>query len=257
MKSKYLPFEILYEDRDLIVIDKPAGLLTTNTRLVGRAAREAQPTAENFLNAYVRKGQLRSSKRVYLVHRLDRETSGVMMFVKDERLADAIRDRWNELTEKTYVATVEGALDADEGVFESYLQEDADGYRVRSVAKGGKLARTEWRKISMRRDKSVSPPVGAEDFSLRRDKSVSPPNEGAPQRGRGTLASPQQKTTTVEVALKSGRKNQIRVHFSEAGHPVVGDVKYGAKKADRLYLRSVKLVFTHPFTGKRLEFAAP
>ena len=241
MRNKFLPFEILYEDRDIIVIDKPAGLLTTNTRLIGRAAREAQPTAENFLNAYVRKGQARSSKHVSLVHRLDRETSGVMLFAKDERLADAIRDRWNELTEKTYVATVEGMIEADEGVFESYLQEDADGYRVRSVAKGGKLARTEWRKIF-----------------LRRDRSVSPPNEGSPQRGRGTLASSEQKTTTtVEVALKSGRKNQIRVHFSEAGHPVVGDVKYGGKKADRLYLRSVKLVFTHPFTHKRLEFAAP
>ena len=240
MRNKFLPFEIVYEDRDIIVIDKPAGLLTTNTRLVGRTAREAQPTAENFLNAYVRKGQLRSSKRVYLVHRLDRETSGVMMFAKDERLADAIRDRWNELTEKTYVATVEGVLEADEGVFESRLQEDADGYRVRSVAKGGKPARTEWRKISP-----------------RRDRSVSPPSEGAPQRGRGTPASPERKTTTVEVALKSGRKNQIRVHFSEAGHPVVGDVKYGGKKADRLYLRSVKLVFTHPFTDRRLEFAAP
>lgn len=215
MKSKFLPFEILYEDHELIVIDKPEGLLTTNTRLVGRAAREAQPTAENFLNAYVRKGQLKSRKSVYLVHRLDRETSGVMMFVKNERLSEAIRERWNELTEKTYVATVEGEIAEESGVFESLLKEDADGYRVRSVAKGGKLARTEWKKLSS-------------------------------QNGR----------TVVEVALKSGRKNQIRVHFSEAGHPVVGDVKYGAKKADKLYLRSVKLVFTHPFTHRKLEFAA-
>lgn len=216
MKSKFLPFEILYEDHELIVIDKPEGLLTVNTRLSGRAAREAQPTAENFLNSYVRKGQAKSSKRVYLVHRLDRETSGVMMFVKNERLSEAIRDRWNELTEKTYLATVEGDLSESSGVFESFLQEDADGYRVRSVPKGGKFSRTEWKKLSS-------------------------------QNGR----------TLVEVALKSGRKNQIRVHFSEAGHPVVGDVKYGAKKADKLYLRSVKLVFTHPFTHRKLEFAAP
>lgn len=216
MKSKFLPFEIVYEDAELIVIDKPEGLLTTNTRLVGRAAREAQPTAENFLNAYVRKGQLKSRKSVYLVHRLDRETSGVMMFVKNERLSEAIRERWNELTEKTYVATVEGEIAEASGAFESMLKEDADGYRVRSVAQGGKLARTEWKKLSS-------------------------------SNGR----------TVVEVALKSGRKNQIRVHFSEAGHPVVGDVKYGAKKADKLYLRSVKLVFTHPFTHRKLEFSAP
>lgn len=217
MKSKFLPFEILYEDRDLIVIDKPAGLLTTHTKLVGRAAREAQTTAENYLNDYVRKGQRRSSKRVWLVHRLDRETSGVMMFVKDERLADAIRDRWNELTEKTYRARVEGVLAEERGVFESYLRDDPKTLKVSSVSdpKLGKLARTEWTRLAV-------------------------------ERG----------TTLVEVALKSGRKNQIRVHFSEAGHPVVGDVKYGAKKADRLHLRSVRLVFTHPVTGKRFTFAA-
>ena len=228
MKSKFLPFEIIYEDRDVIVIDKPAGLLTTHTHLAGRAAREAQLTAENLLTDYVRKGQRRSAKRVWLVHRLDRETSGVMMFAKDERLADEIRARWNELTEKTYRACVEGTLADDSGVFESWLREDADGYRVRSVPKGdgrlappaqgkgaaggqrAKFARTEWKKIS---------------------------SDG--------------KTTLVEVALKSGRKNQIRVHFSEAGHPVVGDVKYGAKKADRLRLRAIRLVFIHPRTGRR------
>ena len=81
----------------------------------------------------MRKGQARSSKRVYLVHRLDRETSGVMMFMKDERLAEAVRDRWNELTEKIYLARVEGRLSETRGVFESWLLEDADGYRVRSV----------------------------------------------------------------------------------------------------------------------------
>lgn len=217
MRSKFLPFEILYEDRDLIVIDKPAGLLTTHTKLVGRVARESQATAENYLNDYVRKGQRRSAKRVWLVHRLDRETSGVMMFAKDERLADAIRDRWNELTEKTYRARVEGVLAEEKGVFESYLRDDPKTLKVSSVRdpKLGKLARTEWTRLSVARG-----------------------------------------TTLVEVALKSGRKNQIRVHFSEAGHPVVGDVKYGAKKADRLHLRSVRLVFTHPVTGKKFDFAA-
>lgn len=216
MFSRFLPFEILYEDRDLIVIDKPAGLLTTHTKLVGRVARESQATAENFLNDYVRKGQRRSAKRVWLVHRLDRETSGVMMFAKSERLADAIRDRWNELTEKTYRARVEGVLAEETGVFASYLRDDPKTLKVSSVKdpKLGKLARTEWRRLSVARG-----------------------------------------TTLVEVALKSGRKNQIRVHFSEAGHPVVGDVKYGAKKADRLHLRAVRLVFTHPLTGQTFTWA--
>ena len=212
MRCKFLPFEILHEDRDVIVIDKPAGLLTTHTHLAGRAARESQPTAENFLNSYVRKGQAKSRKRVWLVHRLDRETSGVMMFAKDGRIADALRERWGELTEKTYLARVEGEIAEEQGVFESYLAEDADGYKVRSVAKGARFARTEWRRLAV--------------------------SNG---------------TTLVEVKLKTGRKNQIRVHFSEAGHPVVGDVKYGGHKARRLFLHSLRLKFAHPFTGKTLE----
>ena len=218
MRTKFLPFEVLFEDRDVIVIDKPAGLLATHTHLAGRAARESQATAENFLNAYVRKGQAKSRKRVWLVHRLDRDTSGVMMFAKDERIAAAFRERWGELTEKTYLARVEGELAEAEGAFESYLVEDADGYRVRSVAKPGdprtaKFARTEWKRLSA-------------------------------ERG----------TTLVEVKLKTGRKNQIRVHFSEAGHPVVGDVKYGGHKARRMSLHSLRLKFTHPLTGKTFEF---
>lgn len=216
MKKQRLPFEILYEDKDVIVIDKPAGLLTTHTKLYGRAARESQSTAENYLNNYVRKGQIKSRNRVWLVHRLDRETSGVMIFAKREEVAEYFRSDWNNITEKTYLARVEGRLDADEGVFDTFLKEDDDGYKVRSVSenvKGSKRAITEWRLIS-----------SAKAVSL------------------------------VEVKLKSGRKNQIRVHFSEADHPVVGDVKYGAKKASRLFLHSSSIAFIHPFTSKRMEF---
>ena len=218
MKSR-LPFPILYEDRDVIVIEKPAGMLTTKTR-----AKESN-TAEEWLNDYVRKGQAKSRLHVWLVHRLDRETSGVMMFAKNEAVAETFRANWNELTEKTYLARVEGEMAEERGVFESWLREDEDGYKVRSVAgpeqnrragkSGAKLARTEWKKLSVA--------------------------EG---------------TTLVEVTLKSGRKNQIRVHFSEAGHPVVGDVKYGGPKASRLYLHSAKLKFKHPHSGKWLEFTS-
>ena len=216
--KRRLPFPILYEDRDVIVIDKPAGLLTTHTR-----AKETN-TAEEILNDYVRKGQRKCRNHVWLVHRLDRETSGVMMFAKSEAVAEWFRAKWNELTEKTYVARVEGVLTDELGVFESWLQEDADGYKVRSVpqpskapksAKPAKLARTEWRKLSV--------------------------EDG---------------TTLVEVTLKSGRKNQIRVHFSEAGHPVVGDEKYGGQRASRLYLHSAKLRFRHPHTGEWMAFEA-
>ena len=205
----------------MIVIDKPAGMLTTHTKVVGRAAREAQLTAENVLNDYVRKGQLKSRNRVWLVHRLDRETSGVMMFAKSEAVAEYFRSNWNELTEKTYVAKVQGEIKEAQGVYESYLQEDADGYRVRSVKSGGRLARTEWKLLSL----------------------------GTKRQALGT--------SLVEVSLKSGRKNQIRVHFSEAGHPVIGDVKYGGPKSDRLYLHALRLRFKHPHTSKWLEFSSP
>ena len=198
-----LPFPILYEDRDLIVIDKPAGLLTTHTR-----AKETN-TAEEWLNDYVRKGQRRSRLHVWLVHRLDRETSGLLMFAKSEAVADYFRSDWNSLTEKTYVARVEGELSEESGVFESYLRDDERTMKVHSVAdpKNGKLAITEWRKLSS-------------------------------ERG----------TTLVEVRLKTGRKNQIRVQFSEAGHPIVGDVKYGARPARSFCLRAVRLKFLHPHT---------
>ena len=211
MKNR-LPFPILYEDRDVIVVDKPAGLLTTHTR-----AKEAN-TVEAWLNDYVRKGQRRSRQHVWLVHRLDRETSGVIMFAKTREVAEWFRADWNSLTEKTYLARVEGMLAEESGVFESYLRDDERTMKVSSVSDSrlGKFARTEWRRIS---------------------------TEGG--------------ATLVEVSLKSGRKNQIRVHFSEAGHPVVGDVKYGARPAARMCLRSVRLKFRHPHTGKWVEVMAP
>lgn len=216
MKMKnFLPFDILFEDKDLLVINKPAGLLTTHTKVVGRFARETQPTAENFLNDYIRKGQKKSSKRVYLVHRLDRETSGVMMFAKNEGVMTYFRDNWNSITEKIYLARVEGELQESDGVFESYLRDDPKTMKVKSVANPafGKFARTEWKKLSV---------------------------DGG--------------TTLVEVKLKSGRKNQIRVHFSEAGHPIVGDYKYGGRKASRLYLHARTLSFIHPTSRKPLTF---
>ena len=231
MKKKHrLPFPILFEDDDVIVIDKPVGLLTTHTKLAGRAARASQLTAENILNDYVRKGQLKSRKRVWLVHRLDRDTSGVMMFAKSEAVAEKFRADWANLTEKTYLARVEGIIAEESGVFESHLLEDPDGYRVRSIKvnlgsisqssnpsiRQPRYARTEWRRLSVKSG-----------------------------------------TTLVEVKLKTGRKNQIRVHFSEAGHPVVGDVKYGGKRADRLHLHAKSLRFRHPRTGEWLEFSSP
>ncbi len=207
---------ILHEDEDVIVIVKPVGLLVQET------LRGGGHTVEEVLSDYVRKGQAKSRRRVYLVHRLDRDTGGVMMVAKSEEVQTHFREHWNELTEKTYLARVEGRMPEDGGVVESFLAEDADGYRVRSVndPKRGKHARTEWEKVSE------------------------------------TAA-----TTLVRVALKTGRKNQIRVHFAEAGHPVVGDAKYGSaagrgrgQRKAGLCLYAWRLAFIHPRTGKKLFF---
>ena len=238
MKKKHrLPFPILFEDDDVIVIEKPAGLLTTHTKLVGRAARESQLTAENVLNDYVRKGQAKSRKRVWLVHRLDRETSGVMMFAKSEEVAEKFRADWGNLTEKTYLARVAGVLPEESGVFESYLQEDADGYRVRSVRVGVGSGR-----------------VGSGEIKQFKQSNNQPIPRFA--RTEWKKLSVKDGTTLVEVKLKTGRKNQIRVHFSEAGHPVIGDEKYGGERASRLYLHAQTLRFQHPRTGEWLEFTA-
>ena len=106
--KRRLPFEILHEDRDVIVVDKPCGLLTTHTKVAGRIARETQPTVENFLNVHLRKGQAKSRLRVWLVHRLDRETSGVMMFAKSEEVAEKFQaiasDKTGDLKEVAAVA---------------------------------------------------------------------------------------------------------------------------------------------------------
>ena len=207
---------ILHEDADLIVLEKSAGVLTQETyrRVGGQGVRGGEYCVENALTDWVRKGQARSSRRVYLVHRLDRETSGVMMVAKTPEAQDYFRSRWGDVTEKTYLARVEGGMGAESGVFESLLVEEAD-MRVHSTrdASRGRLARTEWRVV--------------------RD-------------GPRPL---------VEVALKTGRKNQIRVHFAEAGHPVVGDAKYGRAQARaRLCLHAWRLKFIHPRTRKALEF---
>jgi len=204
---------ILHEDADVIVVEKAAGLLAQATR------GGDEPSVESVLTDYVRKGQWKSSKRVYLVHRLDRGTSGVMMVVKNEAAQEWFRSHWNEVTTKIYLARVVGKLESESGVFESYLRED-ENYFVRSVKneKFGKFARTEW-------------------------KVVNTDSDG---------------TTLVEVTLKSGRKNQIRVHFSEAGHPLVGDSKYGrSPRSEQLCLHAWKLTFEHPHTHETLSFEAP
>lgn len=199
--------QILYEDRDLLVVDKINGLLTIGTE------GERQKTAYFLLTDYVKKGNPRSKNRIFIVHRLDKDTSGLLVFAKNEMAKRYLQDNWTEFSKK-YVAVIHGKLSEKEGEIKSYLVENS-AYRVYSVKdpEKGKLAITHYKVLRESRN-----------FSL------------------------------VEINLQTGRKNQIRVHFSEMGHGVLGDKMYGEKGAKRLALHSFSLSIIHPFTKKEMTF---
>jgi RluA family pseudouridine synthase len=209
--NKHLPknLKILYEDRDLLVVYKPAGLLSVAT------ATNKTRTAYYFLTDYVRKGCPKSRNRLFTVHRLDQWTSGVLVFAKSEEIKLRLQAQWKE-TEKKYLAVVHGRLHQKKGVISSFLAENKAFvvYSTHDPAKG-KLSRTAYKVLKE-----------TARFSL------------------------------LEITLLTGRKNQIRVHLADKGHPVVGDRKYG-KAADefrRLALHSKSISFKHPATGRRLTF---
>tara|TARA_R110000868_G_scaffold1211_2_gene9305 strand:+ start:24780 stop:25484 length:705 start_codon:yes stop_codon:yes gene_type:complete len=200
---------ILFEDYDIIVIEKIHGLLTVGND------KESDNTVTSLLNNYVRKGNPKSRNRVFIIHRLDRDTSGILVFGKNEQSKRYLQDNWKEAT-KTYYTVVQGVLENKTGIISSYLTENSI-HRVYSVDEdgGGKLSKTEY-KVLKESDK----------YSL------------------------------LEINLLTGRKNQIRVHFSEVGHPVVGDKMYGEKEKGikRLSLHAASLSFIHPVTKERMTF---
>jgi len=201
--------EILYEDKDILVVNKPAGLLTVRT------ASDKTRTAYYILTDYVRKGCLKSRKRIFTVHRLDQWTSGVLVFAKSEEIKLRLQAQWKE-TEKKYLVVVYGRLAQKEGIITSYLAENKAFvvYSTPDPAKG-RLSHTAYKVL-----KETS------RFSL------------------------------LEITLLTGRKNQIRVHLADKGHPVVGDRKYG-KTADghkRMTLHSKSISFKHPTSSEQMTF---
>ena len=201
---------ILYEDDDLIVVDKAAGLLTVPSPVV------LYETAESFLNTYA--GAAPGEMRIHHVHRLDRGTSGVLVFAKGEY----VRDRLQELfavhdVERLYVAVVPGKPRPPAGTMRSFLAEGHD-LRVRTVAGAeyGKEAITRYRTIASGRRYAM-----------------------------------------LELALETGRRHQVRVQLAEAGYPVLGDATYargGEDPLGRLALHAKHLAFAHPRTGRRMAF---
>jgi len=211
VSNKFHPkgLEIIYEDRDIIVVNKANGLLSISTE------KEKRNTAHFLLNEYVKKGNIKSRDRVYIVHRLDRDTSGILVFAKTEKAKFFLQENWADFRKK-YVAVVYGNLQEKEGIIESYLAENKT-YRVFSTKNKtkGRYAKTGY-KVLKETDK----------YSL------------------------------LEIDLFTGRKNQIRVHLSDKGHPVAGDKIYGEtnKAIKRLTLHSFSLTLTHPHTKKEICF---
>ena len=199
---------ILFEDADLLVIDKPPGLLSIATD------DERELTAYHILTEYVQR--FNPKNRIFVVHRLDKETSGVMMFAKKETVQQALQNDWKDtVLERSYVTVVEGFVKSAEGTLKSWLKESKTRTVYVTRPGDGLLAITHYKVLQAERD-----------FSL------------------------------LEVNLETWRKNQIRVHMQNMGHSVIGDKRYGSKKdpLGRLGLHARVLSFKHPVTGEVLRY---
>lgn len=209
-KKKIIPgnVHILYEDPHIIVIEKPEGLLSVAT------AFEKGETAHAILKAAFR------PRRVHVVHRLDQDTSGVMIFALTEEARDELKKTFEKhAIERAYSAIVEGILKPAKGTWQSYLYEDG-AYVVHPT---------------------------------------NDPDKGELAITHFEVVNTSKRHSWIDVRLETGKKNQIRVHCQIAGHPVVGDKKYGAKAnpVKRLCLHARLLAFSHPITKKEMRFESP
>ena len=223
IELRHPKLRIIYEDDALIIVEKKNGLLT-----VPYNPKSSEMTAYSILKEYVKKESKRNT--VHVVHRLDRETSGVLVFAKSPELQEYMRTYWRQLvTKRTYVALVEGVFEQKEGTITTWLTEDPHTGMVYSSPKddGGQKAVTHYKVLK-------STIMGEGDQQLP--------------------------VSLVELNLETGRTNQIRVHMQSVGHPVIGDRKYGHgneySPVDRLCLHAKVLEFIHPMTEKKVRFEA-
>ena len=203
---------IIYEDDDIIVINKPSGLLSI------ASDNEKNSTAYRMLSDYVQ--QKDKHNRIFVVHRLDEDTSGVLMVAKNVKIQQALQNNWNDIVKKRgYYAIVEGVMEKKSDTIKSYLKKNSQNLMYSSKKAGdGQLAITHYKVIK-----------GNDKYTL------------------------------LDVNIDTGRKNQIRVHLGEKGHHIIGDDKYGepANPLKRLGLHAYELDLIHPFTGKLVKFTAP
>ncbi len=203
--------KIVYEDKDLVVIEKNEGILSM-------ASSPKQYCVKTVLDAYFEKRHFKCTAHV--VHRLDRETSGLMMYAKNVETARLLEDDWHRLVyDRRYVALVCGDMQQEGGTVQSWLKESKSFVTYSSPTdNGGKLAITHFHRLRHSADLSL-----------------------------------------VEMKLETGRKNQIRVHMADMGYPIAGDRKYGNGRdpLHRLALHAYRLNFTHPVTGEDMQFETP
>ena len=208
-KNRYV--KIVYEDRWLIVVEKMPGILSM-------AAGHSSLNVKTVLDDYFR--QSRQKCRAHVVHRLDRDTSGLMVYAKDMETEQILEHHWHELVyDRRYVAVVSGEMEEDEGTIANWLKDNKAYVTYSSpVDNGGKYAVTHFHTLARTTDHSL-----------------------------------------VEFKLETGRKNQIRVHTADMGHPVCGDTKYGNgdDPLHRLCLHAWLLCFEHPVTHEQMEFETP
>lgn len=210
---KHPRLRIVYEDEDIIVVDKGYGLLSVDTDTSRKSNVE---TAYSILRDYVKAKH--PSNKIFIVHRLDRETSGLMIFAKSMESKENLQHNWNNMVlERRYVALLDGEMEEQSGIIRTHLAETSQ-HEVYSAGDGlGKVAITRYR--------------------VRR-------------RGKGH--------TLAEFSLDTGRKNQIRVHARDLGHPITGDKKYGKGSGPlhRLALHAETLRFAHPITRMDMNFVS-
>jgi len=227
---------LVYEDDYLLVVNKKQGLLTVPTN-----PDSAETTALSILKAYVRRQHPRNN--VYVVHRLDRETSGLLVFAKTPQLQEYMRTYWRQLvTKRTYIALAEGVFAEPQGTITTWLTEDKRNAMVYSspVDDGGQKAVTHYEVLGTR---TIEPAKGSANIPA-----------AAMVDGKICLS-------LVALNLETGRTNQIRVHLASIGHPVVSDRKYGHGNSfapvDRLCLHARILEFIHPATEQVVHFETP
>ena len=208
-KSRYV--KIVYEDRWLVVVEKNIGILSM-------AAGHSSLNVKSVLDNYFSKSRQRC--RAHVVHRLDRDTSGLMVYAKDMETEQIFERNWHDIVyDRRYVAVISGEMENEGGIVANWLKDNKAYVTYSSpVDNGGKYAVTHYHVLDRTTEHSL-----------------------------------------VEFKLETGRKNQIRVHTADMGHPVCGDVKYGNgdDPLHRLCLHAFLLCFTHPVTGERMEFETP